>query len=168
MFMFHFDESFWFEFKCVFVDVFVAVDDGDGDPECTSFGEEVFLSDGSESAIFETETEGPYGGFEAENFREEGEEDGVFFHGEDVEGLRCDFCGGGVFDVEGYAFADHFEILWFGECNDDVPESGGKGVCLLLTKEFREYTPRTKINCNMPLANALVVGSYPYLRWIYC
>jgi hypothetical protein len=60
MFMFHLDKSFRFEFKRIFVNFFITMDNRHWNPERTSFGKEVFLSTGTENAIFQTESERPY------------------------------------------------------------------------------------------------------------
>ena len=52
LFMFDFEESIGFKFERFLVDFSVSVDDCNRDPECTSFGEEVFLSTGTEDGIF--------------------------------------------------------------------------------------------------------------------
>jgi hypothetical protein len=121
-----------FKFQRLRIYLPITMDIRHWNPKRTPLGEKVLLSPGSEDCVFENETEGPNRRLETEDFREEGKEDGVFFHGLDVEGFGGDFFGCGVFEIEFEAVTDKFCVFGFGGGDDDEPKAGGKGVCLAL------------------------------------
>src|SRR2546423_7168536 len=158
-FMINFEESIRFELKWFLIHLSISVNDCYWYPKSASFRKEVFLSTRTQHSIFENETEGPYRSFETEYFREEGQQNWILLHGENIKCLGRDLRRFGIFEIKSNPFANEFGVLGFGECNNNKPETCRKSICLPSDKSQGEGTPRTKINCNIPLAKARVVGS---------